>query len=98
MVRILRSLSFRSPAHEERDGAVRPLRSFLLIALVVGQTIAVGTTPARAGGRGREFPIPTPGSIPWGIAAGPDGNLWFTEFLGNKVGYVRPSAAAPGLS
>ena len=26
-----------------------------------------------------EFPIPTASSSPCGIAAGPDGNLWFTE-------------------
>ena len=28
-----------------------------------------------------EFPIPTASSGPYGIAAGPDGNLWFTEHL-----------------
>jgi streptogramin lyase len=27
-----------------------------------------------------EFPIPTPASVPLDITAGPDGNLWFTEF------------------
>ena len=26
-----------------------------------------------------EFPIPTAGSSPWNITAGPDGNLWFSE-------------------
>jgi streptogramin lyase len=56
---------------------MRPLRSLLLLALVLGQTIALATTPAQAGRRGAEFPIPTPDSDPIGIAAGPDGNLWF---------------------
>src|SRR5438105_3039930 len=32
-----------------------------------------------------EFPIPTPNSLPHGIAPGPDGNLWFTEFVGDKI-------------
>jgi virginiamycin B lyase len=36
----------------------------------------------------KEYPIPTPLSRPWGIAVGPDGNLWFTETLGNKIGRI----------
>lgn len=35
-----------------------------------------------------EFPLPTAASGPWGIAAGPDGNLWFTESEGNRIGRV----------
>jgi streptogramin lyase len=31
-----------------------------------------------------EFPLPTTGSSPWRITAGPDGNLWFTEFIYNS--------------
>jgi IPT/TIG domain len=30
--------------------------------------------------------VPTAGSNPSGIAAGPDGALWFTEYLGNEIG------------
>ena len=26
-----------------------------------------------------EYPVPTAASWPYGIAAGPDGNVWFTE-------------------
>ena len=33
-------------------------------------------------------PFPTAGSQPWAIAAGPDGNLWFTENTGNKIGRI----------
>ena len=36
-----------------------------------------------------ELPIPTSNSDPFGITAGPDGNVWFTENLGNKIGEVR---------
>jgi streptogramin lyase len=32
-----------------------------------------------------EFSVPTANSQPLSIVTGPDGNLWFTEFLGNKV-------------
>ena len=37
-----------------------------------------------------EFPIPTASSFPYGIAAGPDGNLWFAEVSGlaNKIGRI----------
>ena len=42
-----------------------------------------------------EFPIPTAGSSPNGITAGPDGNLWFTEFHTAKVARSRPPASSP---
>ncbi len=35
-----------------------------------------------------EYPVPTAASEPWGIAAGPDGAIWFTEFAGNKIGRI----------
>jgi streptogramin lyase len=40
-----------------------------------------------------EYPLPTTESYPEGIAAGPDGNLWFTERDGNKIGRISPSGA-----
>ena len=40
-----------------------------------------------------DFPLPTANSAPAGITAGPDGNLWFTEFGGNKVGVISPAGA-----
>ena len=48
-----------------------------------------------------EYPVPTPDSGPYGIVAGPDGALWFSEFYGNKIGRITPAgvitqfAAAP---
>jgi len=38
-----------------------------------------------------EYQIPTGGSQPAGITQGPDGNLWFTEYVGNKIGKITPS-------
>jgi virginiamycin B lyase len=35
--------------------------------------------------------VPTANSRPHGIVAGPDGNLWFAEFSGNKIGRVSTS-------
>ena len=41
-----------------------------------------------------EFPVPTASSGPWGITAGPDGNLWFTERSANKIGMINPTTHA----
>jgi len=52
-----------------------------------------------------EFTVPTGSSFPLGIAAGPDGALWFTENSANKIGRITtpvvvppPGAAVPTLS
>ena len=71
-----------------RRDAIRPTRSISLIpaALVMVGALAV---PAHASpSRAREFPVPTPFSSPVGIAAGPDGNLWFTELGANQIGRI----------
>ena len=41
-----------------------------------------------------EFPIPTNAGRPHGITAGPDGNLWFTEWAANKIGTINPTTHA----
>ena len=38
----------------------------------------------------REFPVPTPNSRPVAIVRGSDGNFWFTEEQGNKIGRITP--------
>src|SRR4051812_37256169 len=54
-----------------------------LLALVVGFAIAHGTMPSTARVapiRGlKQFPVPTPNSLPRYITPGSHGNLWFTE-------------------
>jgi virginiamycin B lyase len=37
-----------------------------------------------------EFPIPTPSRYPFGITAGPDGNVWFAEITGDKIARISP--------
>src|SRR5262249_59552519 len=37
-----------------------------------------------------EFPLPDTTRL-FGITAGPDGNLWFTEFDNNKIGRITPA-------
>src|SRR5262249_32483727 len=52
------------------------------------------TITASTGGIGAvtEFSIPTANSSPYGITAGPDGNLWFVESSAkaNKIGKITP--------
>lgn len=58
----------------------------LLLALSAG-----GTMPAAsAAGTITEYALPTADSLPLSIALGPDGNLWFAERDGNKIGRVAP--------
>jgi hypothetical protein len=39
------------------------------------------------------FPVPTVNGSLGGITAGPDGNLWFTEFQESRLGRITPSGA-----
>jgi streptogramin lyase len=54
----------------------------VLIMAVFGAGLA-GIAPGQVV---TEFPIPTASSVPTGIAAGPDGNLWFTA--GDNIGRI----------
>jgi virginiamycin B lyase len=55
--------------------------AIVLSGAVVGAKQAISQTIT-------EFPLPTPGSNPAGITAGPDGALWFTETGANKIGRI----------
>jgi streptogramin lyase len=55
--------------------------ALLLVAAVVSQAQVTFT----------EYPVPTAGGYPYGITAGPDGNLWFTEREGNKIATMTTS-------
>src|SRR5450432_1506095 len=59
--------------------------------LVVAAMAFLVTMAASAAPVIMEYPIPTANSNPQGIATGPDGNLWFTEYTGNKIGKITPS-------
>ena len=45
-----------------------------------------------------EFQVPTVYSGPFGITAGPDGNLWFTESVSNKIGRITPTGSITEFS
>lgn len=52
------------------------------------RTPRVPTRTLPPAGRITEFPLPTSASEPFGITVGPDGNLWFTEEVGNSIGRI----------
>ena len=45
-----------------------------------------------------EFAVPTANSNPANITSGPDGNLWFTESTGNKIGRITPDGVITEFS
>ena len=62
-------------------------------AAVVAAMIAAAPAAA-AEGPLTEYPIPTPNGVPTAITEGPDGALWFTESVGNKIGRIDPVTKA----
>lgn len=71
----------RVTTRAERSGLIGT--SILLLALFV-----VGSPSTVSGQTFEEFPVPTDESGLWGIAAGPDGALWFTEWAGGLIGRI----------
>jgi streptogramin lyase len=81
-----------------------PARRVASVAVMVGVALAWGSlASADAPLTPTKFTIPTSGSLPAGITAGSDGNLWFTESGGGKIGRITPAgtitepAGATGL-
>ncbi len=86
-----------SPRHVAVRHGLLPVLMLLLVGLLVGCGASTSypsrpTPPPTRQLKGTitEFPIPTAHSFTLGIIAGPDGNLWFTENGGNKIGRITP--------
>src|SRR5437879_3350639 len=59
-----------------------------LLSLLISVVTLTAPTALGLSGKIREFLIPTASSSTFGITVGPDGNLWFTEVFGNKIGRI----------
>jgi len=72
-----------------RSGWQSRLTALLTALIACVGLLSLSTAPAWAvAGTITEFPTPTGSGDPFGIAAGPNGNLWFTESQGNKIGRI----------
>src|SRR2546430_2251650 len=73
-----------------KSSGVRPCLAALLTAIVVSVgLLSLSSLPVwAAAGTVTEFNIKTKSSFPVAITTGPDGNLWFTENEGGKIGRI----------
>jgi streptogramin lyase len=67
--------------------------TFAAALALLGPVAIVASTPSASAASlpMSEFPLPTANSFPGSIAAGPDGNLWFTESGANQIGKITPT-------
>jgi len=79
----------------EGAGWARLMARGLAVMLAAPVWLALCATSASAATTGTitEFAVPTESSLPAGIAAGPDGSMWFTEAVGNKIGRITTAGA-----
>src|ERR1043165_2611925 len=63
----------------------------LPLVFALGLVGAPGPAHASPDAAITEFRTPTRGSLPWGIATGPDGNLWFAERDASSIGRSTPT-------
>ena len=62
----------------------------ILVFSVSAQTRALAhSSVSQRKGHFTEFPLPNGSGAPFGITAGPDGNLWFTE-QSAQIGKIHP--------
>src|SRR5437660_18211 len=73
-----------------REGSQMTAYTRSLTAVLLG-VLAALLLPATASAKVFEYPTPTAGSLPTGIATGPDGALWFAESHVNKIGRITTS-------
>src|SRR5258707_11208669 len=61
----------------------------MMILAIVGTLLFLWVQPVAAAPNITEFHVSHVG-VPQGITAGPDGNLWFTQFFDNVIGRINP--------
>ena len=74
---------------------MRKLRILLtkstLLAVALLFSLPLFAMKASAAPAFNEYTLPTANAAPWEISKGADGNLWFTENNGHKIGRITPS-------
>jgi streptogramin lyase len=79
----------------DRRGDIRVPRlpRALMVLAIVGSVLGLLTQTVAAAPTITEFHVSNVG-VPQGITAGPDGNLWFTEFYDNVAGRITTSGVS----
>jgi streptogramin lyase len=80
--------------HELSQSRLGPILASVLVIGFAGAASAGPLAPPPI----VEYAVPTANSAPSGITAGPAGNLWFTEFYGNRIGRITPPGAITEFS
>src|SRR2546422_682813 len=85
----LRSYFNRRRSPQDRRGfrSIPHVPQAIMILAIAGSVLFLWTQPAAAAPTITEFHVSNVG-VPQGIAAGSDGNLWFTEFYDNVAGRI----------
>src|SRR5215204_3412567 len=88
-----------APKKERRKSPMQPSTLKPLFRCLVVMAVLLGGLPAAAEtGSVVEYSVPTMNSQPVSIVAGPDGNLWFTEFRGNKIARMTSAGTVTEFS
>ncbi|MHB8147742.1 MAG: virginiamycin B lyase family protein [Vulcanimicrobiaceae bacterium] len=81
-----------TPGWSAQSGAAVSISTDSAHLYAIGSTGGIYSSPvAPASGTIIEYTLPTSNGSPLGIAAGPDGNLWFTEVNASKIGKITTS-------
>jgi virginiamycin B lyase len=75
------------------DGALWFTEAYDTSGSVGGGTLGDAIGRITTSGAATAFPVPTPNAYAQGIAAGPDGALWFTETNADKIGQITVAGA-----
>jgi len=73
---------------------LQPFLGLIIISIVASLSLLSGDVSAQVV---TEFSLRITNG-PYGIAAGPDGNLWFTEQSGNRIGRITPGGVITEFS
>ena len=81
-----------TPGWNAQSGAAVSISTDSAHLYAIGSTGGIYSSPVTpTSGTIIEYTLPTSNGSPLGIAAGPDGNLWFTEDSTNKIGKITTS-------
>ncbi len=69
----------------------RRLRRWAAASAAIATAVVVPCASGASITAVEQYPVTTANAVPYGITAGPDGNLWFTENNANKIGRITPA-------